>query len=170
MRKFLFITLLASSLFAFGCAKKQVSCPTEPEKPAQEVQEQLTRPQPSQPVIAPEPTPKVVQPTHMEIYETSYASLPTEHKVVKGECLWWIAEYKQIYNDPFMWPLIYKANRGQIKNPDLIYPNQVFIIPRDFTLDELTNSRRKAGAPRPYLPPKKANLPARLRAELGWTF
>jgi LysM repeat protein len=168
MKKILFITLLASSLFAFGCAKKQVSCTTEPEKPVQ-VQEQITQPEP-QPVVEPEPAPKVVQPTPMEIYESTYASLPTEHKVVKGECLWWIAEYKQIYNDPFMWPLIYKANRDRIKNPDLIYPSQIFTIPRDFTLDELKKSRRQAGAPKPYLPPETANLPARLRAELGWNF
>jgi nucleoid-associated protein YgaU len=52
------------------------------------------------------------------------------HTVVKGECLWWIAEYKGVYGDPFKWPLIYKANRHQIKNPDLIYPGQELIIPR----------------------------------------
>ena len=55
---------------------------------------------------------------------------PTEHVVIKGETLWWIAEYKQIYNDPFQWPLIYKANRAQIKDPDLIFPDQKFAIPR----------------------------------------
>jgi LysM repeat protein len=55
---------------------------------------------------------------------------PTEHVVIKGETLWWIAEYKQIYNDPFQWPLIYKANRAKIKDPDLIFPDQKFAIPR----------------------------------------
>ncbi len=55
---------------------------------------------------------------------------PTEHVVIKGETLWWIAEYKQIYNDPFQWPLIYKANRAKIKDPDLIFPDQVFTITR----------------------------------------
>jgi len=54
----------------------------------------------------------------------------TEHVVIKGETLWWIAEYKQVYNDPFQWPLIYKSNRSQIKDPDLIYPDQVFKIER----------------------------------------
>jgi nucleoid-associated protein YgaU len=54
----------------------------------------------------------------------------TEHVVIKGETLWWIAEYKQVYDDPFQWPLIYKANRSQIKDPDLIYPDQVFKIER----------------------------------------
>jgi len=55
---------------------------------------------------------------------------PTNHVVIKGESLWWIAEYKQIYNDPFQWPLIYKANRSQINDPDLIFPDQDFAIPR----------------------------------------
>lgn len=55
---------------------------------------------------------------------------PTEHVVIKGETLWWIAEYRQIYDDPFQWPLIYKANRDRIKDPDLIYPDQVFQITR----------------------------------------
>jgi len=56
---------------------------------------------------------------------------PTTHRVVKGECLWFIAGYDDIYANPLQWPLIYKANKDRIKNPDLIYPGQVFIIPRD---------------------------------------
>lgn len=56
---------------------------------------------------------------------------PTTHTVVKGECLWFIAGYDNIYRNPLQWPLIYKANKDKIKNPDLIYPGQVFIIPRD---------------------------------------
>ena len=47
----------------------------------------------------------------------------------RRDCLWRIAEYKHIYNDPFKWTRIYKANKGQIQNPDLIYPGQVFEIP-----------------------------------------
>ena len=55
---------------------------------------------------------------------------PTTHTVVKGECLWFIAGYDRIYGNPLQWPLIYKANKDRIKNPDLIYPGQVFAIPR----------------------------------------
>ncbi|PID55913.1 hypothetical protein CSB45_13930 [candidate division KSB3 bacterium] len=65
---------------------------------------------------------------------------PTEHVVIKGETLWWIAEYKQIYDDPFQWPIIYKANRSQIKDPDLIFPDQRFVIPRE---PDLTNAMRR---------------------------
>lgn len=51
------------------------------------------------------------------------------YTVVKGDCLWRIAGKDAHYGNPFAWPKIYKANRDQIKNPDLIYPKQVFKIP-----------------------------------------
>jgi len=57
--------------------------------------------------------------------------LPSSWKVYKGECLWTISSYPEIYNDPFQWPKIYRANTDQIKDPDLIYPNQILRIPRD---------------------------------------
>jgi LysM repeat protein len=164
MRKYLLLATMLLALFAFGCAKKEVkSCP-EPEKPAAETQVEETE------EVVVEEEEIVVEPTPMEVYKANYASLPTEHKVKKGECLWWIAEYKEVYNDPFMWPLIYKANRDKINNPDLIYPDQVFSIPRQFDLDKVKESRQKAGAPKPYLPPEEANIPAELRSELGWSF
>ena len=56
--------------------------------------------------------------------------LPTSYTVIKGDCLWVIAGYKKIYSNPYRWVTIYAANRDQIKNPDLIYPDQVFRIPR----------------------------------------
>ena len=57
--------------------------------------------------------------------------LPYEWKVYKGECLWKIAGYQEVYDNAVKWPLIYRANKDQIKDPDLIYPNQIFEIPRD---------------------------------------
>ncbi len=55
---------------------------------------------------------------------------PDSYEVVKGDCLWNIAKKDYIYNDPFKWPTIYEANKDKIKDPDLIYPNQVFKIIR----------------------------------------
>ncbi len=161
MKRYLLLAVLVLVMFSFGCAKPVTP---EPEPPKKEV-----KVEPPAPAPAPAPTPPP-QPTARELYEQQYAQLPTSHTVVRGECLWWIAEYKQIYNDPFMWPLIFKANRDQINNPDLIYPDQVFQIPRAYQLDEVKESRRSAGAPRPYLPPQAATLPADIRAELGWSF
>ncbi len=51
------------------------------------------------------------------------------YTVVKGDHLWGIAKKKEHYDNPFAWPVIYKSNRDQIKNPDLIYPKQIFKIP-----------------------------------------
>lgn len=47
----------------------------------------------------------------------------------KRDCLWRIAEYDYIYNTPFLWPMIWKSNKQQILNPDLIYPGQILLIP-----------------------------------------
>ena len=61
---------------------------------------------------------------------------PQTHTVVKGECLWTISKYEDVYQNPFMWPLIYKENRSQIRDPDLIFPKQELKIPRNHTDDQ----------------------------------
>jgi len=43
------------------------------------------------------------------------------------DCLWRIAE--SVYKDASFWPAIYLANKDQIKDPDLIFPGQKFVIP-----------------------------------------
>ncbi|MHB1686553.1 MAG: LysM peptidoglycan-binding domain-containing protein [Ignavibacteriaceae bacterium] len=62
----------------------------------------------------------------------SWVEAPKEitYTVVKGDCLWNIAKKKDIYNNAFAWPNIYKANRDEIKNPNLIFPKQNFKIPK----------------------------------------
>ncbi len=45
------------------------------------------------------------------------------------DCLWNIAGNTDIYGDPFLWPKIWQNNTDQIKNPDIIHPGQVLIIP-----------------------------------------
>ncbi len=65
-----------------------------------------------------------------------------------------------MYNDPFLWPVIYEANKKKIKNPNLIYPGQNFEIPRKgYTLEKIKMIRKRAGAAKPYLPQQAANLP-----------
>ena len=50
-----------------------------------------------------------------------------EHTVKYRDSLWFIA--KKYYNNPYKWSMIYDANKNKIKNPDLIFPDQVFVIP-----------------------------------------
>ena len=51
-----------------------------------------------------------------------------QYSVLKGDSLWKISGKPDVYNNPFEWPLIYKANSSKIKDADLIYPGQVFAI------------------------------------------
>jgi nucleoid-associated protein YgaU len=59
---------------------------------------------------------------------------PREHTVVPDEWLGKIASYWEIYGDYRKWPLIFEANRNQIRDADLIFPNQQLVIPRQDTL------------------------------------
>jgi LysM repeat protein len=155
MKKLMLLTVACCVVFALGCAKK-----VEPVAPA--------------PAPAPVVETRAVAPAPMsprQIYEADYAKLPTSYTVVKGNCLWWISEFKQIYNDPFMWPLIFKANRSKIKNANLIYPGQTFEVPRTFALDDVKAARNKAGkSKKKSAPEASANLPADLRDALGYGF
>lgn len=50
------------------------------------------------------------------------------YTVVKGDCLWNIA--KKFYKKGGSYTNIYNANKDKIKNPNLIYPGQVLVIPK----------------------------------------
>lgn len=50
-----------------------------------------------------------------------------QYTVKRGDCLWNIA--RRYYGKGSLWPRIFDANRKKIKNPHLIFPGQVFVIP-----------------------------------------
>jgi hypothetical protein len=70
-------------------------------------------------------TTEIAEPTAVE--ESPYLG---GYLVVSGDNLWNIAGQDTIYSNPFMWPLIYKANSGEINDADLIHPGQYFYIPK----------------------------------------
>lgn len=55
---------------------------------------------------------------------------PASYTVRRGETLPQIAARAEIYNDSTLWPLIYRANRDQIRDPKRLWPGQVLSIPR----------------------------------------
>ena len=50
------------------------------------------------------------------------------HHVEPGHTLWGISQ--KFYGDGSRYELIFAANANQIKNPNLIYPGQMFVVPR----------------------------------------
>jgi len=70
-----------------------------------------------------------------EVQYTPTATSPTVRQatesgkvvVEQGNSLWRIAQ--KLYGDGASYAVIYKANRQQIRDPDLIYPGQVFVVP-----------------------------------------
>ena len=52
-----------------------------------------------------------------------------DYTVAKGDNLWNISKMERIYADPYMWPRLYRANKEQIQDPDLIYPDQTLAVP-----------------------------------------
>jgi nucleoid-associated protein YgaU len=65
------------------------------------------------------------------------ASAMDSYTVVPGDSLWSISAQSAVYGNPYQWPLIYKANRSQIKDADLIYPGQEFDIDRAASAAEI---------------------------------
>ena len=71
------------------------------------------------------------------------------YSVVRGDNLWDISGKSDIYGDSYQWPLIYKANRDQIKDPDLIFPGQNLEIDRNASaaeIDAAINHAKTRGA------------------------
>ena len=85
---------------------------------------------------------KVEQPAAPATSNDSYT-------VISGDTLWGISARSEIYGNPYQWPLIYKANRSQIQDADLIFPGQNLAIARDVSaadVDAAVNHARNRGA------------------------
>ena len=79
--------------------------------------------------------PLVVTPVE-PVVEAGTPPLPATYQVQlileARDCLWRIAGYPFIYNNPWKWKVLYEANRGILidpNNPDLIDVGQVLTIP-----------------------------------------
>jgi len=106
-------------------ARQVALAKAEAKKTAQQSQKASPPPKP-----APKPQPKV--------------ELASSYNVGEGETLWTISAHPEVYHDGLLWPLLYQANRDQIKDPRQIFPGQVLSIRRDMTQEELEDARQKA--------------------------
>jgi nucleoid-associated protein YgaU len=84
-------------------------------KPAEE---NAANPQPAQPKSA---DTQSANASHAVVAEISTA------KVIEGDSLWGIS--RKTLGEGIRYTLIYKANAKQIRDPDLIYPGQIFVVP-----------------------------------------
>lgn len=132
----------ATSQPAASTAPVPAAAPPVPGGPA----EPIPQPAPAQPVIAPTApaapavaeTPATPQPTAEPAVPTMVAvsvGSPDAQRfasgkaiIRRGDNLWTIA--RRVYGEGIKYTTIYEANTGQIRDPDRIYPGQVFALPQ----------------------------------------
>lgn len=140
----LLLVFVLTGVLAVGCSQKKriegSEVPTLPQS-----NETVAPPAP------PEENPPPAAPPAVAA-ETPVATQLTKYMVVTGDTLWGIAGMDIAYKDNFQWPLIFKANRDQIKDPDLIYPKQEFLLKKDFTQAEIDKARKDASDTPKYVP------------------
>ncbi len=156
--KAILIVAAMTVMLAVGCAGQKriegVEVPVQP--PASEMVVALpTVPAPT-PTVEPPPVVAAVEPTPEPTPEAPPPANPcNKYIVVKGDTLWDISGTGSGYKDNFQWPLIFKANRDLITDPDLIYPKQEFCIRQDFTPEDIAKSRKDASDTPLYVPHTK---------------
>jgi len=75
----------------------------------------------AEPAPAPAPAAAAAPPPPADEYYT----------VVAGDHLWGISAKPQIYSDPYQWPVLFRANKDQIRDADLIHPGQELLVDRN---------------------------------------
>ncbi|HVZ79695.1 MAG TPA: LysM peptidoglycan-binding domain-containing protein [bacterium] len=170
--KWLLVAVLTMGLIDAGCAGKRRiegdEVPTQPQTdvvmppqpmeapPAPEVAEEPPAPEPTAtPAPAPPPPPVAEEPAATPEPTQAPKKEIEKYIVVKGDTLWDISGMRIIYKDNFDWPLLFKANRDQITDPDLIYPKQELLIRRDWTQEDLDKAKKDASDTPKYVPHTK---------------
>ena len=98
----------------------------------------------------------VIKPVATKKAETIAAEKPwvpsplTLWVVHPGEHLGGISAHRLVYGDPYQWPLLFKINRYQIEDADLVYPGQVLHIKRDLAEAEIQRAIEHATARGPW--------------------
>jgi hypothetical protein len=123
-------------------AQPRSAMPAEPQtKPASQVPQAETAPREAA-MAATVPAPSTPSPSSAPATQDSRAksAAATDRSatvvvpkidtrvVIRGDNLWQIS--RATYGQGIRYTVIYKANRDQIRDPDLIYPGQIFVLPK----------------------------------------
>lgn len=129
LKAVLLVLVVVSLVFTVGCAARQT---VAKDTPAIE---------PTSDGAVEEATPEPVK-----------AKPGKKYIVKKGDTLWEISGMGKIYSDNFQWPLLFKANRDQIQDPDLIEVDQELDVKTDISAGEADEAVQKAKDTPPYRP------------------
>ncbi len=75
-----------------------------------------------------------------------------------GQTLWDISRSAQTYEKSCQWPVLYKANKEKIQDPDLIYPGQVLRVPRSVSPTDGANACKAAAKYGKHAPHSKPRV------------
>lgn len=142
-----------SLTYHFGEACKVEAAPLSAPPPVVEAPVEAPAPPPVPLGPVPAPVAVVLAPPPSPVREAmgSYA-------VQKGDSLWRISGKKRVLGDPFRWPLLFRDNRDQIQDPDLIEVDQKLRFNKHYTDLEIEEAVKKAkDTPRytPHVGPRK---------------
>jgi nucleoid-associated protein YgaU len=117
--------LRVDQLDASGKVTSRIATPFQREEP-QKIADAQSATAPEVPVasVAGTVTPQAAPATQPTAQQVTSASIIT---VQPGFTLWGIA--RNSYGDGLLYVRVYEANKNQIRDPDLIYPGQVFTVP-----------------------------------------
>ena len=94
--------------------------------------------------VKPQPTPTSAAPMDQ--------SMRSSYVVKKGDSLWAISGKKGVLGDSFRWPLLYKSNRDQIEDPDLIEPKEDLSYSKEYSESDVADAVQKAKETPKYSP------------------
>ena len=143
LRKLIIMVVFTSALIS-GCRMlPPVAVPVvagESKQPIEVTTVNITTP----PAATIEPDPIATAEHSVTITSERIVKPRLSYTVSEGERLWAIAKRADVYGDRLLWPLLYQANRDQIKDPRQIYAGQTLTIPRNVSEEEREKARNFA--------------------------
>ena len=114
------------------------------------------------PAATPAPNVTTAAVTPAKVDTKNPVTLVDRYTVMPGDTLGGIAARQDVYGDARLWPLLYRANVSQIGPGGLIFPNQVLIVDRKYSPEDvraITSRPKAANAPAAAIAEKPAGEP-----------